>query len=207
MAVNPASWNRQSVLTIDAKRHPADIISAHAASGKEARPPQPLSYLGAVGAILRYHGSTRVLPDQCQCKGGVRHLSHYCEPLYNPARSHPPKPPQCDIKATSMRVASQAVATPKPPPCVPHASLMRPSCVPHATSKPPRGECGQHPTSNIQHPVKDGQRLIYLGANAEGSRLQPRISRIGTDGPVRKQSGVGPFSCWATGRKHGKLIL
>ena len=154
MAVNPASWNRQSVLTIDAKRHPADIISAHAASGKEARPPQPLSYLGAVGAILRYHGSTRVLPDQCQCKGGVRHLSHYCEPLYNPARSHPPKPPQCDIKATSMRVASQAVATSmrpqshlqatlKPPPCVPHASFMRPSCVLKAPPKPPWGECSR----------------------------------------------------------------
>src|ERR1019366_7589287 len=37
-----------------------------------------------------------------------------------------PKPHQCDIKATSKRVASQAVATPKPP-----------QSHPKATSKPP----------------------------------------------------------------------
>ena len=55
-----------SVLTIDAKRHPADIISAHAASGKEARPPHPLSYFGTEGdhstVPWQYQGGTRLVP-------------------------------------------------------------------------------------------------------------------------------------------------
>ena len=42
---------------------------------------------------------------------------------------------QSDIKATSKRVASQAVATPKPPPCDLKATLMRPSCVHKAPTK------------------------------------------------------------------------
>ena len=44
---------------------------------------------------------------------------------------------QCDIKATSKRVASQAVATPKPLSCDLQATLMRPSSHLHATFKPP----------------------------------------------------------------------
>ena len=44
---------------------------------------------------------------------------------------------QCDIKATSKRVASQAVATPKPLSCDLQATFMRPSSHLHATSKPP----------------------------------------------------------------------
>ena len=49
-----------------------------------------------------------------------------------------PRPHQCDIKATSMRVASQAVATSKPLPCDLHATSMRPPCDPHATPLRPQ---------------------------------------------------------------------
>ena len=45
---------------------------------------------------------------------------------------------QCDIQATSMRVASQAVATSKPPSCDPQATFMRPSSHPKVTTKPGR---------------------------------------------------------------------
>ena len=41
---------------------------------------------------------------------------------------------QCDIKATPMRVASQAVATPKPPQCDPKATLKPPQCAYKAPS-------------------------------------------------------------------------
>jgi hypothetical protein len=42
------------------------------------------------------------------------------------ARRSAPMRHQCDIKATSKRVASQAVATPKPPSCDPKATLKPP---------------------------------------------------------------------------------
>jgi len=48
-----------------------------------------------------------------------------------------PKPHQCDIKATSMRVDSQAIGTPKPPQSYFNATLMRPQSYPKAPTKPP----------------------------------------------------------------------
>jgi hypothetical protein len=68
------------------------------------------------------------------------------------------KPHQCDIKATSMRVDSQAVATPRPPQCDLKATLMRPQ--------------GSHkaPTKRQQSLETDhGPRTTdHLKANAEG---------------------------------------
>ena len=46
-----------------------------------------------------------------------------------------PKPPQCALNATSMRVASQAVATPKPPQSAYKATLMRPQSSHKAPTK------------------------------------------------------------------------
>ena len=96
------------------------------------------------------HGGAMVLPGPPE---GARCHSQYCECLYKPPRSecrrqnaecrsqsHPMRH-QCDIKATSMRVASQAVGTLKPPPCDLNASLMRPQGSHKAPTKPPRGEC------------------------------------------------------------------
>src|ERR1035437_1530127 len=53
----------------------------------------------------------------------------------------PPKPRQCDIKATTKRVDRQPIATPKPPQCDSNATLMRPQSHLKATSKP-------HPSQN-----------------------------------------------------------
>jgi hypothetical protein len=104
--------------------------------------------------VLWYHVRPRVVPWYCQGRKRVRGaiLS-----IANAYTSHPganaegrtqnaevkatPMRHQCDIKATSMRVASQAVATLKPPPCDLNASLMRPQGSHKAPTKPPRGEC------------------------------------------------------------------
>src|ERR1035437_937402 len=50
----------------------------------------------------------------------------------NPGQRHP-KPHQCDIKATSKRVDSQAIGTPLRPQSHPNATPMRPQCDPNAT--------------------------------------------------------------------------
>jgi hypothetical protein len=54
----------------------------------------------------------------------------------SPGQSHP-KPHQCDIKATSKRVDSQAIGTPKPPQSHPKATPRLPQGYLKATLKPP----------------------------------------------------------------------
>ena len=76
--------------------------------------------------IGRYHGGTMVPPYHIEGggSGGLYSDRLWLTPsIEHPASSFehqaPPKatlkPLQCDIKATPMRVDSQAVATPKPP--------------------------------------------------------------------------------------------
>jgi hypothetical protein len=61
-----------------------------------------------------------------------------------------PKPHQCDIKATSKRVDSQAIGTP-----------LRPQCDPKATPKPghgdrPLSQSIGHYANCFSHPTNDG---------------------------------------------------
>ena len=73
-----------------------------------------------------------------------------------------PKPHQCDIKATPMRVDSQAVATSKPPQSHLSASLMRPSCVPHAPTRLQQS----HPGGKA-----DGRKAAFPGLGQLGKGL------------------------------------
>ena len=95
-----------------------------------------------------YHPQTRSGPHhECRRQNAECRMA---------GRSHP-KPHQCDIEATSMRVASQAVATLKPPPCVYQATPMRPSCVYQAT--PMRPSC--------VHKAPTKRQQSHCGVNAE----------------------------------------
>ena len=82
-----------------------------------------------------------------------------------------PKPHQCDIKATPMRVDSQAVATSKPPQCDPKATSVRPSCVLHASL--------MRPSCVYKAPTKPSRR--------EGRRAEGRISGFGPIGKAGKR--------------------
>ena len=108
-------------------------------------------------------GCTMVLPGPPE---GARCHSQYCECLYKPphrecrrknaecrraGRSHLMRP-QCDIKATPMRVASQAVATPKPPQCDPKATLMRPQGSHNAPTRLPQCANKATPLKRIREP-------------------------------------------------------
>ena len=87
-------------------------------------------YFGMWRTVLWYHGRSMVVPYCYHCAPGVQPAILSIANAYtthtkpkaevrkqNPAPKATPMRHQCDIKATSMRVASQAVATPKPPSC------------------------------------------------------------------------------------------
>ena len=83
------------------------------------------------------------------------------------------KPHQCDIKATPMRVDSQAVGTPKPPQCDPKATLKPPQSSNKAPTKPPEGLETDHGLRTTDH----------LKANAEGRMPNAEVfSQLSTIG-------------------------
>ena len=93
------------------------------------------------------------------------------------------KPHTCDIKATSKRVDSQAVATPKPPPCDLKATLMRPQSHPHATLKPPPCDPKatlMRPQGSHKAPTKpgDGPRTTDHGPPESECRRKKEECRI-----------------------------
>jgi len=108
-------------------------------------------------------------------------------------QSHPkatPKPHQCDIKATSMRVDSQAIGTPKPPQSYFNATLMRPQSHPKAPTKPPscdpqgipgRANSETRRSKTEGNPKPEGRKKIFpvglvLSEAASGSNFGFRAS-------------------------------
>ncbi len=116
------------------------------------------------GGSYRLRRASQLTPGlpQTSGKGGMRENRAYRQSHHTgnaegrmQNAEWPREATSCDIKATSKRVASRAVATPmrhqshlhatsKPPQCDPHATLMRPSCDPHATHMRP--SCDPHAT-------------------------------------------------------------
>ena len=88
-----------------------------------------------------------------------------------------PRPLQCDIKATSMRVASQAVATSKPPQSHLQATLKPPSSHPQATFKPPSSHsiATLKPTSGPGNTV--ASHWWRRGLNPKAENRNPKEAR------------------------------
>src|ERR1039457_2001322 len=85
-------------------------------------------FYGTMAGPWWYHGTARAARG-CQVPFSVLRMLIQATPnrgQKSEYRIRPPKPPPCDINATPMRVASQAVATPKPPQCDPKATLKPP---------------------------------------------------------------------------------
>ena len=97
---------------------------------------------------------------------------------------------QCDIKATSMRVASQAVATfmrpqshlhatSKPPPCDLKATFMRPQGSHKAPSKLGQRVAGRNGSAGME-PLARGR----MGVTSKAFRPLPLLVRVAPDYPT-----------------------
>ena len=96
-------------------------------------------------------------------------------------RWHRPKPGkatsmrhQCDIKAPSKPVDSQAVATLMRPQSHPHATPKPPSCDPNATSKPPSSQMKARETGGGPQVRWEGRCGSFLGGRT-GCCVRPYV--------------------------------
>jgi hypothetical protein len=103
---SPRNWRKSS------PKSPAPCTSAKAPNWR-TRTPAPKSASPSARASASLGSLTFSLPGAPPASGGPRKTRKKAECGMKNAAT--PKPHQCDIKATSMRVDSQAVATPKPP--------------------------------------------------------------------------------------------
>jgi hypothetical protein len=100
-------------------------------------------------------------------------------------QSHP-KPLQCDLKATSMRVDRQPIGTPKPPQSHPKATLKPPQCANKATSMRP--SCDPQSPDEVTH-LEAGTKESKI----QGPKVKAAFREVGLPGgPGSQHSAPSP---------------